>query len=153
MNLLTSMIHIQKNKALRNPCTSFRRGNTAPCWPLNGPFIRYAKLRLVHGPGMPGMFPPPPPLVSDPGMHHGTCVTDVPWCMSKSHTHVGGENVPGIPGACATRNCSYLVRGPYGVCHLCYKCHPDINNQTMQVCATDIKQTGGFCIRHLISIL
>ena len=24
----------------------------------------------------------------------------------------GGENVPGIPGACATRNCMYLVRGP-----------------------------------------
>ena len=26
----------------------------------------------------------------------------------------GGENVPGIPGACATRNFTYLVRGPYG---------------------------------------
>ena len=24
------------------------------------------------------------PLVSDPGMHHGTCVTHVPWCMSGS---------------------------------------------------------------------
>ena len=22
------------------------------------------------------------PLVSNPGMHHGTCVTHVPWCMS-----------------------------------------------------------------------
>ena len=22
-------------------------------------------------------------LVSDPGMHHGTCVTHVPWCMSR----------------------------------------------------------------------
>ena len=37
-------------------------------------------------------------LVSDPGMHHGTCV--------------GGENVPGIRGACTTRNFTYLVRGP-----------------------------------------
>ena len=26
------------------------------------------------------------PLVSDPGMHHGTCVTNVPWCMSGSLT-------------------------------------------------------------------
>ena len=26
------------------------------------------------------------PLVSDPGMHHGTCVTHVPWCMSGSLT-------------------------------------------------------------------
>ena len=40
------------------------------------------------------------PLVSDPGMHHGTCVTHVPWCMSGSLTCGDGENVPGIPGAC-----------------------------------------------------
>ena len=41
------------------------------------------------------------PLVSDPGMHHGTCVTHMPWCMTGSLTRGGGENVPGIPGACA----------------------------------------------------
>ena len=41
------------------------------------------------------------PLVSDPGMHHGTCVTHVPGCMSGSLTCGDGENVPGIPGACA----------------------------------------------------
>ena len=41
------------------------------------------------------------PLVSDPGMHHGTCMTHVPWCMSGSLTCGDGENVPGIPGACA----------------------------------------------------
>ena len=52
------------------------------------------------------------PLVSDPGMHHGMCVTHVPWCMSGSLTRSGGENVPGIPGACATCNVTYLVRGP-----------------------------------------
>ena len=52
------------------------------------------------------------PLVNDPGMHHGTCVTHTPWCMSGTLTHGGGENVPGIPGACATRNFVYLVRGP-----------------------------------------
>ena len=48
------------------------------------------------------------PLVSDNSMHHGTCATHVPWCMSGSLTRCGGktspENVPGIPGACATRN-------------------------------------------------
>ena len=32
---------------------------------------------------MPGTFSPPP-LVSDPDMHHGTCVTHVPWCMPGS---------------------------------------------------------------------
>ena len=52
------------------------------------------------------------PLVSDPGMYHGTCVTHVPWCMPGSLTCGGGENVPGIPGACATCNFTYLVRGP-----------------------------------------
>ena len=41
------------------------------------------------------------PLVSDPGMHHGTCVTHVPWCMSGSFNCGDGENVPDIPGACA----------------------------------------------------
>ena len=44
------------------------------------------------------------PLVSDPGMHHGTCVTHVPWYMSGSLTCGDGENVPGIPGACAPAN-------------------------------------------------
>ena len=40
------------------------------------------------------------PQVNDPGMHHGTCMTHVPWCMSGSLTCGDGENVPGIPGAC-----------------------------------------------------
>ena len=53
------------------------------------------------------------PLVSDSGMHRGTCVTHVPWCMSGSLTRGGGENVPGIPGACATHHFTYLVRGPF----------------------------------------
>ena len=32
---------------------------------------------------MPGTFSPPP-QVSYPNMHHGTCVTHVPWCMPGS---------------------------------------------------------------------
>ena len=79
----------------------------------NGPLTRYIKLRDVHAPGMPGTFSrhrlQRKPLVSDPGMHHGTCVTHVPWCMSGSLTRGGGENVP---GACATLNFTYLARGP-----------------------------------------
>ena len=34
---------------------------------------------------MPGTFSPPQ-LVRDPDMHHGTCVTHVPWCMTGSLT-------------------------------------------------------------------
>ena len=33
-------------------------------------------------------------LASDRGMHHGTCVTHVPWCMSRSLPAVGGETLP-----------------------------------------------------------
>ena len=53
------------------------------------------------------------PLVSDPGMHHDTCVTHVPWCMLGLLTRRSGENVSGIPGVCATRNFTYLIRGPW----------------------------------------
>ena len=53
------------------------------------------------------------PLVSDPNKHHGTSVTHVPWCMLGLLTRRGRENVPGIPGACATRNFSNLARGPW----------------------------------------
>ena len=48
---------------------------------LDGPLARYAKLWLAHAPGMPVTFSLPP-LVSNPDLHHGTCVTHVPWCMS-----------------------------------------------------------------------
>ena len=82
----------------------------------HGPLTRYVKLRVAHAPGMSGTFSchrlQRKPLVSDPGMHHGTCVTHVPWCMSGSLSGGSGENVLGIPGACATRNFTYLVRSP-----------------------------------------
>ena len=65
---------------------------------------------------MPGTFSRHPlhdkPLVSDHGMHHGTCVTHVPWCMSGLLTRGGGETVHGIPGACATCNITYLAKRP-----------------------------------------
>ena len=51
----------------------------------HGPLIRYVISRVAHAPGMPGTFSPPP-RVSDPDMHHGTCVTHVPWCMPGSLT-------------------------------------------------------------------
>ena len=38
------------------------------------------KIAGAHAPGMSGTFSQPP-RVSDPDMHHGTCVTHVPWCM------------------------------------------------------------------------
>ena len=57
------------------------------------------------------------PLDSNHIMHHGTWVTHVPWCviympwcMSGSLTRGGRENVP---NACAIRNFTYQVRGPW----------------------------------------
>ena len=77
-----------------------------------GTLARYAKLWVAHAPGMPGTFFPPP-RISDPDMHHGTCVTHVPWCMPGSLTsgflwsRRRGEMFP------ATCNFTYLVRGPW----------------------------------------
>ena len=45
---------------------------------VHGPLARYATLQVAHAPGITFS---PPPRVSDPDMHHGTCVTHVPWCM------------------------------------------------------------------------
>ena len=43
------------------------------------------KIAGAHAPGMPGTFSPSP-RVSNPDMHHDTCVTHVPWCMPGSLT-------------------------------------------------------------------
>ena len=68
-------------------CTELYSWNRqATHWiPCDGPLTRYAILRVAHAPGMPGTFYPPP-RVSDPDMHHVTCVTHVPWCMPGSPT-------------------------------------------------------------------
>ena len=87
---------------------------------MNSPWAscQIRKIAGAHAPGMPGTFSPSS-QVSDPDMHHGTCLTHVPWCMPGSLTSGflwnwrRGGNVPGIPGACATCNFPYLVRGPY----------------------------------------
>ena len=52
---------------------------------FSGLLARYVKLMVAHAPGMPGTFFPPP-RIRDPDMHHGTCVTHVPWCMPGSLT-------------------------------------------------------------------
>ena len=47
------------------------------------PLDKYVKLRVALTPRMPRTFFPPP-RVSDPDIHHGTCVRHVPWCMAGS---------------------------------------------------------------------
>ena len=43
------------------------------------------QIRKIAGAHMPGTFSPSP-QVSDPDMHHDTCVTHMPWCMLGSLT-------------------------------------------------------------------
>ena len=52
---------------------------------IHGASCQIRKIAGAHAPGMPGTFSPSP-RVSDPDMHHGTCVTHVPWCISGSLT-------------------------------------------------------------------
>ena len=62
------------------------------------------------------------PLVSDSGMHHGTCIMHVPWCMSGSLTRGGRKTVPGIPGACATCNLRIWQEAHESMCRVHYGC-------------------------------
>ena len=80
-----------------------------------GLLTRYANFRAVHASGMPEHFPHQwlqrtPLAISDPGRHHDTWPTHVPWCMLESLTRSGRENVPGIPRTCAVQNLTYLTR-------------------------------------------
>ena len=59
----------------------------------HGPLTRYGKMRVAPAPGMPGTFSPPPsyrkPLVSDPGMHHGTEISkNNIWLMAWICTYI-----------------------------------------------------------------
>ena len=79
--------------------------NTAKMY---GPLARYMKLRVVHVPGMSGTFSPPLRM-SDPWRTcRGACRDRK---LAVSFEVSGGENVPGIPGACTTRNFTYLAWG------------------------------------------
>ena len=74
----------------------------------HGHLARYVNLRVAHAPEMPGTFSPQP-RNSDAGIHHGTCIMHVPWCMTVSLTRGflwsrwRGKR-SGIPGACETHN-------------------------------------------------
>ena len=83
----------------------------------HGPFTRYVRLRVGHAPGMRERFPRHRWLAIP------TCITPRAsrTCRDACRDHQlavsfevgGGENVPGIPGACANHDCTYLARGPW----------------------------------------
>ena len=108
------------NVTLGDTITTFESAQWSPmAWFLHGPFTRYVKLRGAHAPRMPGTFSPPQ-RVSDPDMHHGTCVTHVPWCMAGSLTSgFPWSQWRGKRSRHSRRRCNpqfyYLVRGPWDV--------------------------------------
>ena len=81
---------------------------------FHGPLTRYVTLRIEHAPVMPGTFSPLPTsketTISDPSMHHGTCVMHVPWYMSGLLISGGGET---FPVHAQPAIFSYLERGPF----------------------------------------
>ena len=52
---------------------------------IHGSPVSYVNLRVAHTLGMPGTFSPPP-RISDPDMHQGTCLRHVPRCIPLSLT-------------------------------------------------------------------
>ena len=79
--------------------------------PIHGPLVRYVKLRIVQAPGMPGTFSPPPTskeTASQRSRHASRHVRDARAVIANP---LWREN--GIPGACATRNFTYMARDPW----------------------------------------
>ena len=95
-------------------CTVLYRGSTPG---PNSPWASCQKRRIARCAcaGNDGnVFPSL--LVSDFDMHHGTCVTHVPWCTPGSLTsgflwHRSWGNRSRYSGACATRSLMHLIRG------------------------------------------
>ena len=64
-------------------------------------------------------------LVSDPGMHHGTCVTHVPWCMSGSLNC--GSDGKRSQDSRRTRNSQFYVSGKRPMMSL-----PDVSGKSLR---------------------
>ena len=79
------------------------------CDPIHGPLTRYVQLRPECRERFPRRRLQRKPLVSDPGMHHGTCVTHVgitnPRWRGKHSRHMRNPQV--------YVSCPYLARYPW----------------------------------------
>ena len=117
----------------------------------HGPLTTYVNLGVPQAPRMPGTFSPVP-RVSDSDIYHFTYVTHVPWRMLELEVsfEVGrGENVSGIPGACATRNYTYLVRGPRWT-HNSWNYHTYIKTISTRISITTALRTVSIHVNSLL---
>ena len=73
------------------------------------------------------------PLVSDPSMHHCTCITHVSWCMPGSLIRGGGKNFP-----------AYLAHVQPAILPIWQEAHCHVN-----ICwHPSIQEAGRYCIPH-----
>ena len=86
MHTTQSISHHPKCKGSRMNIFIWCCSTTHIChWLMTWTSCQIREIAGAHAPGMPGTFSPLP-QVSDPDMHHGTCVMHVPWCMPGSLT-------------------------------------------------------------------
>ena len=90
---------------------------TLTAYHFHGPLARYVKLRVAHAPGMSGTFSRHRRLANPTWLTARAWRTCREACRDRllavSFEVGGGENVPGISGACATRKFTYLEWGPF----------------------------------------
>ena len=83
----------------------------------HGPLARCVNLRVVHAMAMPGTFSPPPPSKETARSRSRDASRYMRHARVVMHVGIANPqwrgNVPGIPGACATRNFTYLARGQW----------------------------------------
>ena len=86
-NIIIQVVYVTFSNALswQRVCLNWQLGWHKWLLLLHGPLCQIRKTAGAHAPGIPGTFSPPP-RVSDPDMHHDTCVTHVPRCMPGSLT-------------------------------------------------------------------
>ena len=101
-NAVSSWLRANLESTLyRKPC-NLRSWCHGFVWHGTWASYQIRKFAGAHAPGIPGTSSPPP-RVGDSDMHHGTCVTHVPWCMPGSLTNGflwicrRGETFPAFP--------------------------------------------------------
>ena len=90
-----------------NPtCISLQNLRTCTYALYNGLLTRYVKLRVVHAPGMPGTFSPPPTSKETASWRSRHASRHMRHARAVIHVGI----MPCIPSACETRTFTYLIR-------------------------------------------
>ena len=79
---------------------------------LCGPLTRHVKLRVAHAPEIPGTFSPPPTSMETASQRFRHASRHMRHARAVMHVGIANRRCRGNPGACATRNFTYLARGP-----------------------------------------